>query len=304
MLTEEEKKAHMDKILNNCRFGDGLYGLPVGYHTLSLVYNKEMIKNPPKTTEEMINIGRKFTSEEKSEYGLIYDKSNYYYHFPWVGGFGGKVIDENKNPTFDTIPQIKAAKFVKSLQEGDTMIMPEEIDYNTTMTLFRKKKSPMMINGSWIISQLKNSGIDYGVARIPMVSETNIWPAPPIGAEVLMMSSKVKNAKETLKFIQYLTSHKAQLVFADYGFLPSRESVYKSEELKKSPYYDKLIEYRSHIEISELMPTVPEMNVAIWGEGISALGAIFYEDTDAEIILKEAQRNAQERINEWRVNPY
>lgn len=302
MVTKEEKEEHMQIVIDNCSYKEGLYGLPVGYHTVALIYNKDMIAKAPENTDEMIEVGKKFTNIQNAEYGLVYDKANYYYHFPWIGGFGGKIIDENNNPTFDTKGQIEAAKFVKKLQEGETLIMPEEVDYNMMMTMFSKGKSPMMINGCWIISQLKESGVNYGIARIPKVSETNLWPKPPLGAEVLMMSSSAKNKKTTIDFMKFMTSYESQLLLADYGFIPSINKLYESEDLKKSQYYEHLLIYRDFADISVPMPLAPEMNVAIWGEGISMLASIFSGDNTPIDAAKEAQKNAKEAIENWRKN--
>ncbi len=300
MVSNEEKKEHLEMILGNCTYKEKLYGLPVGHHTISLIYNKDMLPVAPQNTKELIELGKQHTNEQEGKYGLVYDKTNYYYHFPWVGGFGGVVLDENNNPTFDSDAQIDALTFVKSLQEDETLIMPEDVDYNTMMTMFRKGQSPMMINGCWIISQLKESGINYGIARIPMVSETGLWPAPPMGAEVLMMSSQSKNKEVTLDFMKYMTSHSSQLTLADYGFLPSRKEVYKDEKLKESQYYEHLMEYRSHVKISVTMPLAPEMNIAVWGEGIGMLGSVFYDDIRAKRAGRIAQKYSMEKIEEWR----
>lgn len=300
MSDKEDEKKYLKNVIDDCRFRGKLYGLPAAYHVVALVYNKDMIPVPPKTVSEMIKMGKKVTNVKKSIYGLVYDKKNYYYHAPWIGGFGGEIIDKNNNPTFDTPEQINAVKFVKSLQEGENLIMPEEIDYNVAMSLFSTNKAAMMINGPWMISQLRESKVNYGVARLPMVDATGEWPKPLVGAEVLMMWSGSKNKEKTFDFMRYMTSSQAQAELARYGFLPSKKEVYEFKSVKNSDYFIHLDKFREQAEVGVMMPLVPEMNMGIWGEGISMLNNTFSGEMEAVEAAKAAQKNASQQINKWR----
>ncbi len=299
-LTKEEEKKYIKSVIDNCKYKDGLYGLPIAYYVVALIYNKEMIKEPPKTTKDMIKIGLELTDTKNAVYGLAYDKTNYYYHFPWVGGFGEKIIDENYNPTFNKKGQIDAAKFVHSLQKGDSLIMPDELDYNMMMTLFRTKKAAMILNGPWVMSQVEGSGVDYGVTRIPIVSVTGKWPSPAIGAEIMYLSSKSNNKNIAYDFIKFMVSSDSQALLAKYGYLPSKEEVYDYKSVNQSPYFKHIKEFRKQAEVGTMMPVAPEMNVSIWAEGISMLGTVFGEEMTAEDACELAQKNAQTSIDEWR----
>ena len=221
-----EKAGFMPTVLNACKYQGKLYGLPESYKVVALIYNKDLVPNPPKNTNDMIKIGKSLTNEKATKYGLVYDKGNFYYHIPWIGGFGGDVLDKNDNPTFTSKAQIDAAKFMKSLQEQPNKIMPEEVDYNVMMTLFNEKLAGMIINGPWVIGDLMKSGVNFGVTRIPQVSATGKWPAPAVGPEVVMMSAQSKDKALAYDLIKFITSAQSQESMAKVGHLPSRAEVY------------------------------------------------------------------------------
>jgi arabinogalactan oligomer/maltooligosaccharide transport system substrate-binding protein len=78
-----------------------------------------------------------------------------------------------------------------SLRHG---ILPKESDYNGADTLFKEGKAAMIINGDWILGEYLNlMGDKLGVARIPMVSETGIWPAPYTSGKFMMLSKELQD---------------------------------------------------------------------------------------------------------------
>ncbi len=296
----EDKTEFIDTVIEACKYNDKLYGLPESYKCVALIYNKDLMPEPPKTTDEMIKMGKDLTDEEESQYGLVYDMGNYYYHIPWIGGFGGKVLDENNNPTFTSPAQIKAANFMISLQNDPNKIMPEEVDYNVMMTLFNDGLAGMIINGPWVIGDLIESGVNFGVARIPQVSETGNWPAPLVGPEVVMMSAYTKDKDLAYNLIKFITSENAQIKMASVGHLPSRIKVYDERSVKASKVYDYIVGFKSQAEVGTPMPTVPEMNAGVWSNGGTMLSQVLSGDAEAEAAGKFAQEKAEESIKELR----
>ncbi len=299
-VKESDKDEFIETVFEACKYNDKLYGLPESFKSVALIYNKDLVPEPPKTTDELIKIGKELTNEEESQFGLVYDMGNYYYHIPWIGGFGGNVLDENNNPTFTSEPQIKAAEFMMSLQTDPNKIMPEEVDYNVMMTLFNDGLAAMIINGPWVIGDLIESGVNFGVTRIPQVSETGKWPAPLVGPEVVMMSAYTKDKDLSYDLISFLTSKGAQTKMAGVGHLPSRKTVYDEISVQASKVYDYITGFRSQAEVGTPMPTVPEMNAGIWSNGGTMLSQILSGDAEAEAAGKFSQEKAVESIKEFR----
>ncbi len=74
------------------------WGLPLNYKVMTMVYNKALVKTPPKTTGELVKIAKANTNEASGRFGLVYWYSNWYYHAPLFNGFGGGVFDANGRP--------------------------------------------------------------------------------------------------------------------------------------------------------------------------------------------------------------
>ncbi|OQY10340.1 MAG: hypothetical protein B6I28_01195 [Fusobacteriia bacterium 4572_132] len=299
-VSEESKSGFLKTVLNACKYDGKLYGLPESYKVVAMIYNKDLLPEPPKTTDEMIAKGKEFTQEEESMYGLVYDKGNFYYHIGWIGGFGGTVLDEANNPTFDSSAQISATKFVKSLQEGDKKIMPEEVDYNVMMTLFNEGLAAMIINGPWVIGDLLESGVNFGVTRIPMVSETGKWPSPLVGPEVVMMSSYSKDKAAAYDLIKFITSADAQAEMAVVGHLPSRNEVYDYRNVKRNRVYEYINGFKKQAEVGSPMPTAPEMGAAIWANGNTMLSQVISGTKTSEEASAFVQEKAVESVKELR----
>ncbi|MBK0296923.1 extracellular solute-binding protein, partial [Bacillus sp. S34] len=62
------------------------------------------------------------------------------------------------------------------LMQSDKVVNPSNAQYdNGTQAVsdFANGKAAMMINGPWQIPALKDSGIDYGIAQIPVQSASD-----------------------------------------------------------------------------------------------------------------------------------
>jgi len=299
-VNEDDKKDFIPTTIEACKYNNKLYGLPESFKCVALIYNKDLVPTPPTTTDEMISMGKSLTNEDETQYGLVYDKGNYYYHIPWIGGFGGTVLDKNNDPTFTSKAQIDAAKFMFSLQKTPNKIMPEEVDYNVMMTLFNDGLVGMIINGPWVIGDLIESGVNFGVTKLPKVSSTGKWPASIVGPEVVMMSAYTKDKDLAYDLIKFLTSESAQIKMAAAGHLPSRNSVYDQRSVKASKVYEYIQGFKEQSEVGTPMPTAPEMNAGIWSNGATMLSQILSGDATAEVAAKEAQERAEESIKELR----
>lgn len=299
-VTAQDKDAFMPTVLGACEYNKKIYGLPESYKVVALIYNKDLVPNPPKTTDEMIKIGKELTNEEESQYGLVYDKGNFYYHIAWIAGFGGTILDSNNNATFNSKSQINAAKFIHSLQENPNKIMPEEVDYNVMMTLFNDGLAGMIINGPWVIGDLIEAGVNFGVTRIPQVSSTGKWPAPAVGPEIVMMSSYSKDKDLAYDLIKFVTSKDSQIEMAKVGHLPSRKEVYEDRKVKRSSVFEYINGFKEQAEVGTPMPTAPEMNAGVWGNGATFLSQVLSGDSTAEEAAKFVQEKAEESIRELR----
>ena len=301
-ISESDKKDFIKSSISSCYYKDTLYGLPESVRVLALYYNKSLVPTPPITTKDMISLGVKITNEDDGVFGLVYPKGNYYYHIPWLTGYGGKILDEKNNPTFNSKEQIASIKFARSLTAGNKKIMPEgELSMDLALMMFNQEMAGMMIGGNWLLGDLsKNRRLKLGIAKLPIMEETSFSTKPIAGSDILMISSKTSYKSEAIDFIQFLTSSDIQGEFVKAGHIPSRDSVYEMRKVKNSNFYDELKVFRSQLDDTISMPTAPEMNFGIWDQGNLMVQELFNTNNSFGSIVRDAQYRALKRINERR----
>ena len=84
-----------------------MIGDVVGNH-LMLIYNKDLIAEPPISTNELINIGKKMTIDKDGDgkvdqYGLVWNFTEPFFYVPWIGGYGEWLLTEENKPNLNTV---------------------------------------------------------------------------------------------------------------------------------------------------------------------------------------------------------
>ncbi len=292
-LTKEEL-ADFDSAAQ-VKFKNVLYALGdgVGNH-LMLLYNKKLLANAPATTEELIRVGKELTKDidgdgRIDQYGLAWNFTEPFFFVPWVAGFGGKFFDDIKGPDLDTIAVKAAFSFIRDLRDVHKII-PRESDYETANALFKDGKSAMLINGDWSWGDYKAAKVDFGIAPLPKVSSTGLWPSPLVGTKAYSVNANSTGESRALalKLLRYLTGPRAQQLFAEkLSALPSRLSVRKLPVVQS----DELLQASTPILAKgSPMPVVPEIR-AVW----DSLRGPYQSLLGGSITPDQAARQAQEK---------
>ncbi len=288
----------------NTYFRGHLYQIAdrVGNH-LCLVYNKKLVPTPPETISELIRMGKKLTYDADGDgaldhYALAWNYTEPFFAVPFIGGYGGWIMDDQGNPTLDTEPVRKAAQLIYDLA-NKYRIIPKECDYEIANALFKDGYSAMIINGPWSWATYLENGIDIGVTRIPKIDETGLWPTPMVSPLGYSLNVNVKGEKRrvTLELLRFLTSPAVELEFTRAGAtIPSRREAFNSpavqeNELVRSSLYQ--------LEVGRLMPVVTEMRW-IWDAMRPSYQAIFTGQETPAQAAREMQERALRLIRENR----
>lgn len=249
--------------------GGHLYSLgdTVGNH-LMLIYNRKLVPTPPRTTDELIQLGKALTQDTNGDgrpdrYGLAWNYTEPFFFVPWVAGFGREpFFSEANGPDLDSEAVKKAFAFIRDLRAVHK-IVPLESDYETANALFKDGRAAMIVNGDWSWGDYRAAKMDFGIAPLPQVSSTGLWPSPLVGAKGYSLNANAKEEKKRLAFelLDHLTSAETQLLFAQrVSSLPSRLSVRRERAVAEDP----LMKASGPIlEKGSPMPVVPEIR-AVW----------------------------------------
>ena len=278
-------------MLDAMTYKGGVYGLPINYKSPTLIYNKDLVKVPPKTTDEMVKMAKALTNAQSGRYGLAYWYTNFYFHSALMNAFGGSVFDKDGKLVIDSPANVKSLNQMMEWYKKDG-IMPTEPSEALIASMFNEGKAAMVINGPWFVGDIDKK-INYGLAPLPMVDSAKKAMRPWLtieGAYVAASSSKKEAAYELAKF---LTSEEAGLVLALEGRqLHTNKAIYNDKRVSGDIV---LKGFRDQLDSAEAMPNRPEMTM-VWSPATTAMNKIVKGNASVEAALKEAAGTMNDSI--------
>ena len=246
-----------------------IWGYPVRLEAVGLVYNKDLVPEPPKTFEEIFELDAKLGEQGKD--AIRWDINNTYFTFPLLAANGGYAFAKDAEGRYDVADtgvnnegSVKGAEMlVKLIDEG---VIPRGAAYSDMEAGVNKGEIAMMINGPWSWENLQGAGINFGVAPIPTIDGN---PAKPYVGVVGAMINRASPNKDL-----------AVLYLESYMLTP--EGLRSMNEILSigTPANKEFFEERSsdpniqatmvNAELGEPMPSVPEM-ARFWSAMESAL---------------------------------
>jgi arabinogalactan oligomer / maltooligosaccharide transport system substrate-binding protein len=282
-------------MLDAMSYKGGIYGLPINFKSTTLIYNKDLVKTPPKTSAEMVTMAKALTNTQSGRYGLAYWYTNFYFHSALMNAFGGEVFDKDGKLVINSPATVASLNQMMTWYKTDG-ILPTEPSEALIAAMFNEGKAAMVINGPWFVGDIDKK-INVGFAPLPMIDGAKKPMRPWLtveGAYVAASSGKKEAAYELAK---YLTSEEAGLVLAIEGRqLHTNKNVYNDKRVSGDPV---LKAFRDQLDTAEVMPNRPEMTM-VWSPATTAMNKIVKGNASVEAALKEAAATMQESINALR----
>lgn len=271
----------------------------IGNH-LTLVYNRRLLRTPPRTTDELLAVGPGLTKDVDGDgltdqYALVWNFIEPFFFVPFLGGFGGWVMDDSGRPTLNTPATVAACKFIVTLR--DQGIIPRECDIDLANQLFKKQNAAMVINGPWSWGGYVDAGVDIGLARIPQVSSTGLWPTPMVSATGYSLNINCLGQRRdiALRLIRFLTEPDNELAYTrKLSAIPSRFEALSSPLVLSNPILQRS---QDQLTVGRPMPINPEMR-AIWDAMRPPYQNIFNGRLTPEQAAAEMQKLADQKIAE------
>jgi arabinogalactan oligomer/maltooligosaccharide transport system substrate-binding protein len=269
-----------------------VYGLPLNFKVITMIYNKKLVATPPQTTAELEAIVKKLNDPKSGQWGLAYWYSNFYYHSmllnPFVKQSGGGVFDAGRKPTIDT----DAARSSMKVLARWMPLLPPEPSAPLVKSLFNSGKVGIIFDGPWFIGEIQ--GVDFALAPLPKLADAGGVPLRPwITIEGAYISSQCKNTAAATEFIKYLTDTPAATTLAIEGRqAPANKNVWNDPKVSGDPI---LGGFRKQVSNAVAMPNVPEMTL-VWTPVTNAMNTIVKKSATPEEALKTAQQEVEAAI--------
>lgn len=270
--------------------GGKTWGYPYSIEAIALVYNKALVKTPPKTFEDVLALDKQLQPQGKR--AILWDYTNTYFTWPLLSAGGGYAFKQKADGSYDPADVgVNNAGAVAGVELLNKLLrekyMPLESGYAEMEGAMSQGKVAMMINGPWSWDNMKKANIDFGVAKIPMVNGHK--PSPFVGVKGAMINKASPNKDLAVEFIEnYMLTPKGLKTLNEAESIAVPASKAYFEEAKSNP---NIVATMASAQDGIPMPNNPEMG-RFWSAMVSALGNVM----DARQSPKEAMDAAAKRI--------
>lgn len=269
-----------------------IYGLPLNYKVITMIYNKKLVTTPPKTSGELVALAKKIGNPASGSFGAAYAYTDFYYHAALMNAFGGGVFDGGNKPTLNRPENVKALELLMRWIDSDK-ILPLEPSVALINSLFNGGKAGIVFSGPWFLGEIA-AGIDYGLAPLPTIDEAGGKPMRPwMTVEGVYIAAPSKNKDAAYTFASYLTNLEAAKVLALEGRQsPANSKVYTDPKVTADPV---LAAFKKQVDVAIPMPNLAEMTM-VWSPATTAMNTITKKSATPKAALDEAQKDVVERI--------
>ena len=278
-----------------------IYGLPKAVETTLLYYNKDIISEDelPKTLDEWYEKSKELTKD--GNYGFLALFDQIYYAQSVLGGYGGYIFGNDGNGNYDSTDvglnnegAIEGAEYIqKFYKEGlfPAGIIGEQ-GINVLESLFTEGKAAAIISGPWNLEPFKKAGVNYGVTKLPELSNGENMSAF-VGVKSYNVSEYSKNAELAEEFVEFITNEEnSKTRYEVTQEVPAVKALAEDPVVKESEAAQAVAEQS---QFSELTPNIPEMN-EVWTPADSALQTIATGKAEPKEALDQAVETIKGQI--------
>lgn len=272
------------------------YLLPVYFETLLFMYNKDLWQGDiPDTADGIYDYMKANTDTANGTYALVNQHSTAYNVSPFINGFGGYIINEKGEPGLNVKETKEAITYNKKFAE-----LEADGDYNTVTTLFNDKKAAAIIGGPWLVSGIKDAGINLGIKSLSDIKLPNGKAlAPYAGIQgVGVMEHAVKDKKDVIgKVLTAMLDVNLGIALAkDSNCAPANEKAYDDPDVAGNKMITAM---KKTAQTAQPMPNIPEMSV-MWGPAESLLAAVNKSGEDVDQAADKYQKEAESAISDMK----
>ncbi|WP_294907989.1 maltose/maltodextrin ABC transporter substrate-binding protein MalE [Tatumella sp. UBA2305] len=266
-----------------------LIGYPIAVEALSLIYNKDIIKQAPKTWEEIPALDTQLRAKGKS--AIMWNLQEPFFTWPIIAADGGYAFKfENgkynvKDTGVDNAGSKAGLQFILDMVKNKHI--NADTDYSIAEAAFNKGQTAMTIDGPWSWSNLDKSKINYAVTVLPTFGGK---PSKPfVGVLTAGINAASPNKELAKEFIEnYLITDDGLATMNKDKPLGAVALKSYQQQLEKDP---RISATMANAKNGEIMPNIPQMSNFWYAERSAILNAINGRQT-----VDQALKDAQARI--------
>lgn len=237
-------------------FNGKVYGYPLGAETYVLFYNKDVLKKPLTTWEEIISFAKTWNVANENKFALAWAVTDPYFSYMFLDSFGAPLFGpDGENPkqhNLNTPEAISGMKYFQKLRALVLNIPATDASRDFCHASFRSGACPMIITGSWKINEFKKAGMNFGVATLPKFPGQTKPATSFSGVRLAFVSSYSEHPEEAKEFAKFITSKEMlQKRFEMTDQIPPRKDIQITDE------YSKVIV--DQLQYSKPMPTIIQL---------------------------------------------
>jgi len=295
-LEKETKARFIPTTMEAMTYRSTVYGLPLNFKVITMIYNKKLVTTPPKTSAELVATAKKLTNRPAGKFGLAYSFADFYYHAALMNGFGGRVFGPGNKPVLNNPENIRSLDLLMKWFDSDR-ILPAEPSTALITSLFNGGKAAIVFSGPWFLGEIASS-VSYGLAPLPNLVEAGGKPMRPwMTVEGVLIAAPSKNKEAAYDFAKFLTDVPSAKIMALEGRqTPANQGVYADPKVAADPV---LAAFRKQVEVAVPMPNVPEMTM-VWSPATTAMNTITKKAATPRSAMDAAQKEVEKRIADLR----
>lgn len=294
-----ENSQYLPNSIASVTFDGELYSVPKTIETLILFYNKDLLKEPPSTLEEYVDLSKKL--RKKGKYGLLAKWELFYTTYALMHGYGAYIFRTDNDGTInlnsyglDTDGAVESLKVLRKMSKADLVYdcLSGVDGYNRMYELFSSKKAIAVINGPWAIEDYLKAGINFGITTLPTLPNGNPM-AGFLGIKGYSISKWSTHKDLAEDFLRFINEHKyALLRYKESRQVPPVISVLQDPSLAN----DELIQVIAQQSVHAVnMPSIPEMSY-VWSVMDKAIWKVIHAGLPIDHILEDARKDIESYI--------
>jgi len=219
---------------------DTIYGIPVGFTTHALYYNKDIfaqagVAEPTNdwTWDDVKTAAKAITDSVSGVKGFSFQmKPDPYDYEMYLWSNGSSFVDANGNldGNLNSAKSVEAVSLFQEMEKDGYAVATEK---NGTDE-FRGGQTAMYIYGAWAVSTFDEDGLNYGIVDIPAFAGAGRDSVSILSSSGVSISKDSKNKEAAWEFVKYWTGEEMNKARIGYE-LPALKSVVESEKILDDP---------------------------------------------------------------------